>query len=206
MGWRVLENPDELLEGEADLKALEAFVVENPELEQLEALLSQFNLFEAIGAVRMEVRHSDFLAFLLDPSQNHGLGDFFLKRLLQKVLAGPGRGTEGVSPVHLDVMDLSNTSVRREWKHTDVLCVNDDNRLVLLIENKIDSGEGEGQLERYLQEVERAYPRSSGFKTIPLYLTPEGDDPADEETPVHCCGITPWFAIPWKAFSNADGR
>lgn len=55
---------------------LEAFVVENPELEELEALLSQFNLFEAIGAVRMEVRHSDFLAFLLDPSQKHSRRSF----------------------------------------------------------------------------------------------------------------------------------
>ena len=70
----ILENQGELLEGEDALKALEDFVVGNPELEELEALLSQFNLFEAIGAVRMEVRHSDFLAFLLDPAQKHGLG------------------------------------------------------------------------------------------------------------------------------------
>ena len=65
-----------------DVKALEALVVDNPDLERLEALLDQFNIFEAIGAVRQEVRHSDFLAFLLNPQQNHGLGDTFLKRLL----------------------------------------------------------------------------------------------------------------------------
>jgi hypothetical protein len=167
---------------EAELEALEAFVVD-PDLERLEELSGQFNLFEAIGATRMEVRHSDFLAFLLDPSQSHGLGDFFLKRLLQKILAGPGRGTEGITPIHLDLMDLGNTSVRREWAHTDILCVNEGNRLVVLIENKIDSGEGEGQLAKYLHEVERAYPRSAAFKTIPLYLTPDGVAPADDESP-----------------------
>lgn len=70
----------------ADRKALEAFVVDNPELERLEALLAQFNIFEAIGAVRQELRHSDFLAFLLNPQENHGLGDAFIKRLLQKIL------------------------------------------------------------------------------------------------------------------------
>jgi hypothetical protein len=67
-----------------DLEAPEALVVDNPELERLEALLDEFNIFEAIGAVRVELRHSDFLAFLLNPTQNHGLGDAFVKRLLEK--------------------------------------------------------------------------------------------------------------------------
>ena len=62
-----------------DLEALEALVVDNPDLERLEALLDEFNIFEAIGAVRVELRHSDFLAFLLNPTQNHGLGDAFVK-------------------------------------------------------------------------------------------------------------------------------
>ena len=68
-----------------DKKALEALVVENKELERLDTLLDQFNIFEAVGAVHVEVRHSDFLSFLLDPSQNHGLGDIFVKCLLQKL-------------------------------------------------------------------------------------------------------------------------
>jgi len=38
----------------------------------------------------MEVRHSDYLAFLLDPTKNHGLGDLFLKRLVQNILAAQG--------------------------------------------------------------------------------------------------------------------
>ncbi len=58
----------------SDEEALESFVFENPELQRLEFLLDEFNIFEAIGAVRMELRHSDFLAFLLDPNQSHGLG------------------------------------------------------------------------------------------------------------------------------------
>ena len=60
---------------------LEKFIIENVELENLESLLAQFNIFESIGAVKQELRHSDFLSFLLDPSQNHGLGDLFLKAL-----------------------------------------------------------------------------------------------------------------------------
>jgi len=60
---------------------LEKFIIENIELESLESLLAQFNIFESIRAVNQELRHSDFLSFLLDPSKNHGLGDLFLKAL-----------------------------------------------------------------------------------------------------------------------------
>ena len=49
-----------------DRQVLEAFLVENPDLERLELLLDEFNLFEAVGVVRQELRHSDFLGFLLD--------------------------------------------------------------------------------------------------------------------------------------------
>ena len=45
--------------------------IDNPDLERLEALLDQFNLFEALGIVRQELRHSDLLAFLLDAQ--HGV-------------------------------------------------------------------------------------------------------------------------------------
>ncbi len=53
-----------------DLQALEHLVVGNEDLERLEALLDQFNIFEAIGVVNQELRHSDFLAYLLDPRGN----------------------------------------------------------------------------------------------------------------------------------------
>ncbi|MEH1869842.1 MAG: PD-(D/E)XK nuclease family protein [Nostoc sp.] len=65
---------------------LESLIVENEDLEKLESKLAQFNIFEAIGVVRQELRHSNFLAFLLNPSENHRLDDIFLKRFLKRVL------------------------------------------------------------------------------------------------------------------------
>jgi len=70
----------------ANRAALYSLVIDNPEFELLEASLDQFNVFEALGAVRQELRHSRFLAFLLDPEENHGLGDEFARRVLQRVL------------------------------------------------------------------------------------------------------------------------
>jgi len=37
---------------------LTALLVDNPDFEKLETILDQFNLFEAIGMVRDEVKHS----------------------------------------------------------------------------------------------------------------------------------------------------
>lgn len=42
-------------------------MVGNSDLERLEGFLEQFNIFEAIGVVRQELRHSDFLAAPSDP-------------------------------------------------------------------------------------------------------------------------------------------
>lgn len=99
---------------------LEAFVTENPELERLESLLAQFNIFEALGAVRHEVRHSDFLAYLLNPQENHGLGDAFIKRLLQKAI---GAANSPDLPVTLDDIaswDFGAATVQREWQRIDI--------------------------------------------------------------------------------------
>jgi hypothetical protein len=71
---------------ELDRKALEDFAVGNKDLERLAALLDRLNIFEAIGVVRQELRHSDFLAFLLDPRAHHGLADAFIERLLQRAV------------------------------------------------------------------------------------------------------------------------
>ncbi len=160
------------------LKELESLVVDNPDLERLEALLDQFNIFEAIGAVRQELRHSDFLAFLLNPQQNHGLGDVFLKRLLQKTLSANG-GTTGVpvTAIDLALWSLEDVLVLREWQNIDILVLDEEHQLVLIIENKIDSTEHSNQLQRYRRIIEEHYP---GRRVIGLYLTPEGEIPSDE--------------------------
>ncbi len=66
-----------------DLEALRALQADAQELERIERLLNRFNVFETIGSVDQELMHSNFLASLLDPRQNHGLGDTFLRRLLR---------------------------------------------------------------------------------------------------------------------------
>jgi hypothetical protein len=158
-------------------QALTRFVVDNRELERLEQLLLRFNIFDAIGVARQELRHSDFLAFLLDPKQPHGLGDAFAKRLIQRALVVSGNDPLPITPIDLDVWSLDRLTVIREWQNIDILLVDEEHQFAVVIENKIGSGEHSDQLAKYLRVVREAHP---GEKILGLYLTPDGTPPSDD--------------------------
>lgn len=161
--------------GDQDRQALEALVVDNPDLARLEALLDRFNILEALGVVRRELSHSHFLAYLLDPQQPHGLGDTFATRLLQSVLSEHRGEKLPVTPLDLDLWDLGEITVQREWRNIDILLVDEVHHLIVLIENKIDTTEHSDQLRRYYASVQERY---SGWRVLALYLTPTGEAPS----------------------------
>ncbi|MEM6839951.1 MAG: PD-(D/E)XK nuclease family protein [Cyanobacteria bacterium P01_C01_bin.120] len=164
-----------------DTKALlEQFVVNNADLERLESLLNQFNIFEAVGMVRQEIRHSRFLAFLLNPNANHHLNDVFLKTFLKRLLLEADNAT--VSPIEIDVATLTDTEVRREWNNIDILLVSPGSQIVCAIENKVDSGEHSNQLQRYRQIVQQEF---SDYHQIFVFLTPQGILPYGEADQAH---------------------
>lgn len=171
------EATAELVRQAANWTDLQSLVVNNPEFERLEWLLAQFNIFEPLGAVRHELRHSDFLAFLLDPNQNHGLGDEFARRMLQRVLMSARDQRLSVTPIDLDIWDLTSLVVQREWQNIDILLLDEAHSLAVIIENKIGGAEHSNQLKRYRQIALSHYPE---WKILSLYLTPEGDTPSDE--------------------------
>jgi len=159
------------------VEALDELVVDNPDLERLEALLDRFNLFEAIGVVRQELRHSDFLAYMLDPARPHGLGDAVLKRLLTRVLLDTPACARPLSLIDVDVWDLGQTMVSRETSNIDLLLECEPHKLAIVFENKIDTTEHDGQLQRYHQQVTAA---RRGWNVVGIYLTPDGDKPTDD--------------------------
>jgi len=154
---------------------LERFVLDNEDLARLEELTSQFNIFEAVGMVWQEIRHSHFLAWLLNPAQSHGLGDSFLKALLMKT-STKACTDKMISPVDVDLWDLTGTEVRREWKNIDLTLVDQSRKFVCVIENKVHSGEHDDQLGRYWCGVERAFP---SWRRHYVFLNVTGDPPSD---------------------------
>jgi hypothetical protein len=161
-----------------DHEMLESFVAENPELERLEDLLADFNIFEVLDLQWHEIRHSNFLRWLLDPKGSHSLGQYFLKRFLTRVAVGNKlRGTLGLTPVDADVWNLSDAVVSRERDHIDISIVSETSGFACAIENKLSSGEHSAQLSRYRNAVEHRYP--SSVRQFVL-LSPGGDPPEEE--------------------------
>ena len=161
-----------------DVDALKAFIDDNEDLEQLEALADRFNMFEAMGLVRQEIRHSAFLRWLLDPTETHGLGDCWLRQFLRLVIKSVEENSgDFLTLFDLDALNLGQAEVHKEWRNIDLLILDQEHRFVCVIENKVDSGEGVGQLQRYREIVEREF---GDYKRAFIFLTKFGDEPSDD--------------------------
>lgn len=137
-------------------------------------------MFEALGVARAEIRHSNFLAWLLSPGASHGQGDVFLRAVVTDILrkARAQDKVPAISPVEIDGRDLHNVEVRREWQNIDLLIVSRDPQFVIAVENKIDSGEHSNQLRRYEESVRREF---ASHRVQFVYLTKDGEDASDED-------------------------
>ncbi|HEX8511975.1 MAG TPA: PD-(D/E)XK nuclease family protein [Allosphingosinicella sp.] len=143
---------------------------------EIQNRVSRFNLFEAIGAVHGELRHSNFLAYLLSPSRPHGFGARPLELVLRRVLETIPSADRPVSTLELLVGDLDDAIVHRERDSIDLLVEIDALDLVVLLENKVRAKAGDGQLARYRELLNIRYP---GRRKLLIFLTPEGQAPDD---------------------------
>ncbi len=125
---------------------------------------------------RTEIRHSNVLAWLLNPNENHNFGDAFVKKIFQELIRN--QFTKNKDIMKLLLIDFYSFSVYREWKNIDILMVSREEKIVVAIENKVDSHEHDNQLNRYKNTISKEFPE---YRKIFIYLTPSGEEPSDEE-------------------------
>ncbi|KKN21735.1 hypothetical protein LCGC14_0922360 [marine sediment metagenome] len=146
----------------------------DPIIEELELKLKAPNIFYILKFESAEIRHSNFLAWLLNPKGNHGLNDLFLKKFLKNIFSY--QEYDWMDEFTIDTIELRVTEVKREWQHIDILIICTD--FVVCIENKILSKEHSNQLTRYRKKVEKYY---KGYNCAYVYLTPSGELPEKKE-------------------------
>jgi hypothetical protein len=161
---------------------LDSFLADNSEMEELSAKLATFNIFRALKIEKMEIRHSNVLAWLLNPEENHGFGEIALRRFFSNMLLG--KKIDGISAAEIEMMHFDDVEVRREYKNIDILIIDHKNQLVFLIENKIHAKEHPFQLVKYKNEVQKFAPN---YKLIPVFLTLTGDGVNDEDADDYIC-------------------
>ncbi len=137
--------------------------------EQLELIRNKPNIFETLGVKNYEIRHSNFLAWLLDPSGNHGLDNYFLKRVLIDVFKD---SKSKVNVVDIHKLLKQNVFIHRERHNIDILIEFEDT--VIIIENKINAVEGTGQLQKYKEVVSTVYGKKTKIEYV--FLSKDGFD------------------------------
>ena len=163
----------------SDREQLEKFIIGNRDLERLEDLLTEFNIFEVLGIEKSETRHSAFLAWLLDPNGNHGLGNYFVRKFLLNVTSIANyHGIDTSTAFDVDGWKLSDLDVETELHKIDILLMSQEDGFVCALENKVSSGEHGNQLERYRDLVKREY---GNLTPMFVYLTVDGDRPEKDE-------------------------
>ena len=155
------------------LKSRYDSLLKDEDFDKLDLGLKNPNIFQILRITRNEIRHSNFLSWLLDPGQSHKLGDIFLKRFLREVFSSDKFGE--IDQVDVEGMDLTSVEIQREWKNIDVLIKLDN--VVVCVENKVLSKEHSNQLKRYKDIIEHQFPN---HRQTFVYLTPEGDSSESE--------------------------
>jgi|CXWL01.1.fsa_nt_gi hypothetical protein len=148
------------------LEKAEAILREQKDENQ--ATARRFNIFSALRVERSELPHSRFLAYLLDPQGLHDQNNLFLRAFLKDVLQ------EQIERLVLLKLTESKvaTELSTEYGNLDIVITLSDKQIIV-IENKVDAGEGEDQLKRYQSWLNK----QPGGPHRLVFLTPDGRDP-----------------------------
>ena len=105
-----------------------------------------FNIFKVLKLDNHEIRHSNFLAWLLNPKENHCLNNDFLQSFL-------------MTAIQYNVKDSSDLIVETEYftnegRRIDILLHSKMSDFVCVIENKYGSNEHNEQCKHYKDFIE----------------------------------------------------
>ena len=157
--------------GKSSEQALMEFLMDIECLDSLLPWSRGLNFFDVLRITKTEIRHSNMLAWLLKPNGSHGLQDLFLRSIFQHLITIVSSEAPDVFKVLM--MDYESFEINREWNHIDLLAVSEAEKVLLCIENKVDSTEGRDQLTQYHETVAQEFP---DYAKLFVYLTPFGDD------------------------------
>ena len=138
----------------------------------------EFNAFDVLRYAEYEIRHSNVMAWLLDPGGTHGVGRGFLEWFLRQARL-PGK-----LPAEIVRGDGGQTvRVERELHYVDVMIFleSEQGRHIVAIENKPGwaSPEHYGQVRGYAAELRKEY-RGHEVHNVLLSSSREGIEDEDE--------------------------
>jgi len=109
----------------------------------------EYSFLKIFGIEEDELVHSHFLAWLLDPLENHGLGSLFMEAFLYKAASK-------ADDSDLSDIDFSSLLVEREvpteTSRADIRLMDPAGHFICVVENKIFAQEGVDQTRRLYKD------------------------------------------------------
>lgn len=163
------------------------------DMEEIEDKLSEWlddtNIFQILKLSRTEIRHSNFLAYLLSPHESHKWQDKFFKALLKTVFEDNANLNGDFDYFELVLNDYNDLMIYREHQNIDLLLVTENKKVVMAIENKIGASESPHQLNKYQHYVENHF---KDYTKIFVFLTPEREEATNDN----------WYPISYSDVIN----
>ncbi|CAA6800716.1 MAG: Unknown protein [uncultured Sulfurovum sp.] len=167
---------------EEQIKIIQKFIFNDDVQETISNIndnLMDFNILEITGMGNQEIKHSNIVGWLFDDSE-HNLEYHLLDNFLKKAIEENKNDKQ-----HEQILDTlksyiylaknkRNITIYREKDNIDLLIVDEANKVVITIENKVDAterieGEDGGQLQKYEDIVNKKY--DINYKKYFLFLT-----------------------------------
>ena len=155
-----------------------AELFEDVDYQKIREKLNSPNIFTCLDNASYEIRHSNFIAWLLNPGETHNQKDYFLRQFLSAI--GEPPPSEGE---HFDVR-------RERWKIDIVISTQ---ARVLAIENKIFAKDSVGQLAKYRAIIARKFPDK---RARLIYWTLDRESPIDGTEDAH------WYRFSHREFNQ----
>jgi len=168
----------------------------NKTYQELKDYYGKTTIFNVLGIERNENRHSSFLRWLLDNRSSHGLGDEPMKKFLRlyalhmlqnenpalNIMLMAGNYDLEISEIDTEkpVKKSKGDNGRIDiWARITITNKEEGNTvsLVIILENKIYSNEGDNQTKDYHDYFDKT--KSINDIPIEVYLTPKGANPPD---------------------------
>jgi len=152
-------------------------LITDEEFYNLKNYFKDINIFKVMGINQKEIKHSNTIAWLLDPFASHNLGALFFQKFMSQLFEkdpdyfNDRFNDSNINILHLLLNDIDDMKVFREKENIDILVVSKKLKIVFCIENKINAGINNEQLDKYYKYINEHY---SSFSKFFLLLSPAG--------------------------------
>ena len=185
-----------ILQDETARRSLRRLEEDGEDLERLAAIAPRWqkevDVFRTLRLDGSESFHSNFLAWLLCPEDNHGLDDYFLREFLAEI--GAARAVRAGARMGTTVRREQYIELDGESGRLDICILNEQARFLCAVENKVWSPESGNQLAFYRKALKALY---SGYTIFLVFLTPGwGTIPEDATERDH------WTTIDYSRISR----